>query len=146
MSKLISRTSLAAMTLCVAMTGPAAATPGIKCSLSFNMQEWSAFYKSGSGKGTIRCSNGQSLGVKLASEGGGLTVGKTKIENGRGQFSAVGSIGELLGSYVAAEAHAGAVKSVKAQVMTKGEVSLALKGQGRGWDLGISFGKLTISN
>ena len=28
--------------------------------------------------------------------------------------------------------------------MTKGEVSLALSGTGRGWDLGIAFGKLTI--
>ena len=55
------------------------------------------------------------------------------------------SIDELLGSYAAAEAHAGAVKSAKAQVMTKGEVSLALSGTGRGWDLGIAFGKLTIS-
>ena len=53
---------------------------------------------------------------------------------------------ELLGSYVAAEAHAGAVKASKAQVMTKGEVSLALSGTGRVWDLGIAFGKLTISN
>jgi hypothetical protein len=53
---------------------------------------------------------------------------------------------ELLGSYAAGEAHAGAVKSAQAQVMTKGEVSLALSGTGRGWDLGIAFGKLTITN
>ena len=44
-----------------------------------------------------------------------------------------------------AEAHAGAVKSSKAQAMTKGEVSLALSGTGDGWDLGIAFGKFKIS-
>jgi hypothetical protein len=57
----------------------------------------------------------------------------------------VANIDELIGSYVSAEAHAGAVKSTKAQAMTKGEVSLALSGTGRGWDLGIAFGSLTIS-
>ena len=36
------------------------------------------------------------------------------------------------------------MKSSGAQAMTKGEVSLALAGTGRGWDLGISFGKFTI--
>jgi hypothetical protein len=29
--------------------------------------------------------------------------------------------------------------------MTKGEVSLGLAGTGRGWELGISFGKFTIT-
>jgi hypothetical protein len=80
----------------------------------------------------------------MTAKGGGLTVGKSTIEDGHGEFSAVTGIDELLGSYVAAEAHAGAVKSSQAQVMTKGEVSLALSGTGRGWDLGIAFGKLTI--
>ena len=28
--------------------------------------------------------------------------------------------------------------------MTKGEVSLALSGTGRGWDLGVAFGRFTI--
>lgn len=123
----------------------ALAAPDVSCSLTFTMKGWSAFYKTASGSGTIKCSNGQSLKVKLDAKGGGLTVGKSSIDDGHGKFSAVSSINELLGSYVAAEAHAGAVKSAKAQVMTKGEVSLALSGKGRGWDLGIAFGKLTIS-
>ena len=42
------------------------------------------------------------------------------------------------------EAHAGAVKSSKAQVVTKGEVSLALAGTGKGWDLGIDGTAFTI--
>ena len=98
------------------------------------------------GTGHIKCSNGQSASVKLEAKGGGLTVGKSSIEDGKGEFSAVKNISEVFGSYAEAEAHAGAVKSSKASVMTKGEVSLALSGTGRGWDLGIAFGKLTISN
>src|SRR5690606_5348523 len=117
----------------------------VKCEMTFSMKGWSAFYKTASGTGTVKCSNGQSSTVKLRAKGGGLTVGKSSIEDGRGEFSAVHDIQEIFGSYASAEAHAGAVKSAKAQVMTKGEVSLALSGKGRGWDLGIAFGKLTIS-
>jgi hypothetical protein len=122
-----------------------AQTTSVDCEMTFTMKGWSAFYKTASGTGTIKCSNGQSMAVKLSAKGGGLTVGKSSIEDGRGEFSEVHNIEEVLGSYIAAEAHAGAVKSAKAQVMTKGEVSLALSGKGRGWDLGIAFGKLTIS-
>lgn len=125
-------------------TASYAAGANVSCKLSFTMKGWSAFYKTASGSGTIKCSNGQSKNVKLSAKGGGLTVGKSTIEDGHGEFSGVTGIDELLGSYVAAEAHAGAVKSSQAQVMTKGEVSLALSGTGRGWDLGIAFGKLTI--
>lgn len=135
--------SLGAMMIVVSHAQAASAQ--VRCSMTFIMKGWSAFYKTSSGSGTITCSNGQSMNVKLSAKGGGLTVGKSTIENGRGEFSAVNSIDELVGSYIAAEAHAGAVKSAKAQVMTKGEVSLALSGTGRGWDLGIAFGKLTIS-
>jgi hypothetical protein len=122
-----------------------AAAANVTCHLTFTMSGWSAFYKTYSGSGTIKCSNGQSMGVKLTAKGGGLTFGKSSIEDGKGEFSAVNNISELVGSYVSAEAHAGAVKSAKAEVMTKGEVSLALSGTGRGWDLGVAFGKLTIS-
>jgi hypothetical protein len=85
------------------------------------------------------------MSVKINAKGGGLTVGKSRIENGVGEFSGVHNISEVLGTYATAEAHAGAVKSSKAQVMTKGEVSLALAGKGEGWDLGVAFGKFVIS-
>lgn len=115
----------------------------LKCTLLFSMHGWSAIYKTASGGGTIHCSNGKSMHVRLEAKGGGLTVGKS-VESGRGEFSAVSAMSELTGSYAAAEVQAGAVKSAQAQVMTKGEVSLALSGKGRGWDLGISFGELKI--
>ena len=137
----------ALLSLCtLGTTAALAANANVECELSFTMKGWSAFYKTASGSGVIKCSNGQSMNVKLSAKGGGLTVGKSTIEDGHGKFSAVNGMGELLGSYVAGEAHAGAVKSAQAQVMTKGEVSLALSGTGRGWDLGIAFGKLTITN
>jgi hypothetical protein len=84
------------------------------------------------------------MAVKLAARGGGLTAGKSSIRNGGGEFSGVQKIEDILGSYASAEAHAGAVKSAQGQVVTKGEISLALSGTGDGWDLGIAFGKFTI--
>jgi hypothetical protein len=126
-------------------SAPVHADAEIKCSMAFTMSGWSAFYKTASGTGTIKCDNGKTLKVKLRAKGGGLTVGKSTIDDGHAEFTGAISIDQLLGSYISAEAHAGAVKSTKAQVMTKGEVSLALSGKGRGWDLGIAFGKLTIS-
>ena len=61
----------------------------VDCELTFTMKGWSAFYKTASGTGTIKCSNGQSMNVKLSAKGGGLTVGKSTIEDGHGKFSAV---------------------------------------------------------
>lgn len=142
-SKCLSILAAAALFVHAPMALPAEAE--VKCEMTFSMKGWSAFYKTARGTGTVKCSNGQSSAVKLRAKGGGLTVGKSSIEDGRGEFSAVHDIDEIFGSYASAEAHAGAVKSAKAQVMTKGEVSLALSGKGRGWDLGVAFGKLTIS-
>ena len=116
----------------------------VSCRLDFDMAGWSAFYKTASGTGRVSCDNGQSMAVTISAKGGGLTVGKSEIRGGRGQFSGVNGIREVLGTYATAEAHAGVVKSSKAQVMTKGEVSLALAGTGEGVDLGVAFGAFTI--
>jgi hypothetical protein len=116
----------------------------VDCKLRFTMSGWSVFYKRADGTGTITCNNGQSMSVKLSARGGGLSAGKSTIRDGVGEFSGVQSIDDVLGSYASAEAHAGAVKSAKGQVVTKGEVSLALSGTGDGWDIGIAFGKFTI--
>jgi hypothetical protein len=120
------------------------ADPLIDCELRFNLSGWSVFYKTSSGTGTITCSNGQRMAVKISSKGGGVSFGKSKISDGRGKFTGIYRIDDVLGSYVTAEAHAGAARSTKAQVMTKGPVSLALTGKGEGWDVGVAFGKFTI--
>lgn len=142
-SRRLVATSLALAGLLAA--GPAFASGDVKCELKFQISGWSAFYKQSKGSGTITCNNGQSMNVRLTAKGGGLTVGKSTIDDGHGEFSSVHDIKELLGGYVSGEAQAGAVKSAKAQIVTKGEVTLALSGTGRGWDLGIAFGSFRIT-
>jgi hypothetical protein len=128
----------------VACAAPAAAAGPIDCKLHYNLSGWSAFYKTASGTGTVTCDDGKSIPVKIRAKGGGLTFGKTKITDGTGEFSGVYKIDEVLGTYAASEAHAGASKSTNAMAMTKGNVSLALAGKGEGWDLGVAFGKFVI--
>lgn len=126
------------------LLGTPARAGDISCKMSFQLSGWSVFYKTASGSGTVRCSNGQSLNVKLRAKGGGLTFGKTKITDGVGKFSGVSNVRDVLGHYANAEAHAGAAKSAEAQVLTKGNVSLALSGKGEGWNLGVAFGAFII--
>ena len=116
-----------------------------ECHMDFNLKGWSVFYKTAEGNGRVTCSNGQSANVKISFTGGGLSFGKMEILDGKGTFSDVLNIDEVFGGYVAAEAHAGAVKSAQASVYTKGEISLAMTGSGRGVNIGIDFGKLEIS-
>lgn len=117
----------------------------VDCNLRFDLSGWSALYKTASGTGTVTCDNGQTMQVAISAKGGGLSVGKQEIKGGTGDFTGVGDIAEVLGSYAAAEAHVGAKKSGSAQVMTKGDVQLSLAGGGKGWDIGIAFGKFTLS-
>lgn len=119
---------------------------GLKCTMQFTMKGWSAFYKTSSGQGTVTCGNGTSMRVALSSKGGGLTLGKSSIDNGYGEFTGVSNIREILGDYATGSAHSTAAQSGgSVSALTKGEVSLALKGTGRGWDAGIDFGKFTIT-
>lgn len=130
--------------LTLAAAAPAADPGYIDCEITFNLKGWSVFYKTAEGSGTVTCSNGQKASVRIKVKGGGLTFGKSEIDNGTGRFSDLKDISEIYGGYAAAEAHAGAGKSTQASVYTKGEVSLALAGKGRGVNVGFDFGKLTI--
>ena len=142
MGKVWSGAALAALV----MLAPAAQAAGnIDCELRYNLSGWSAFYKTASGTGTIHCENGITVPVRIETKGGGLTVGKTSIRNGRGRFTGANRVDDLLGTYVAAEAHASASTATDAKVMTKGDVSLALAGKGEGWSLGVGFGKFVLS-
>jgi hypothetical protein len=124
---------------------PALADGETNCEMKFSMKGWSAFYKTSKGQGTITCDNGETAAVTLKLTGGGITFGKSETKDGIGKFSPVGKLENLLGSYGAAQAEAGAVKSAQAQALTKGNVSLALSGTGEGWNLGVSGAKFTIS-
>ena len=115
------------------------------CRMSFSLKGWSAIYKTAHGAGTITCENGQSASIRIQARGGGLTAGKSEIRDGVGKFSDVRSIDSLFGSYAAASAEAGAVKSGEAMALTKGEVSLALSGKGSGFNLGVAFSDFKIT-
>jgi len=139
------RTTTALLVLAAMLAAPAAQAAGnIDCELNFNLSGWSIFYKTATGQGTITCDNGASIPVSIRAKGGGLTVGKSNVINGRGKFTGAYSLNDLIGTYGGAEVHAGASRSSNAQVVTKGDISLALAGTGRGWDLGIGFGKFEI--
>ncbi len=137
--------ALAGLAMAATMAPTPAAAAGTVCKMRYSLKGWSAFYKVAHGQGTITCDNGQKATVALSAKGGGLTAGKSEIRDGLGKFSEVSGISELFGTYVQANATAAAGKSAGASAMTKGEVSLALSGKGTGIELGVAFGKFTIS-
>lgn len=146
---MVNRRTWASLTLgavvALLAVGEALAAETTRCTIRYDLEGWSAFYKTASGSGTISCDNGQTASVVISTKGGGLTVGRSKVNDGRGKFSPVTSIEETFGDYGMAEAHAGAGTSSSAQVMTRGTVSLELTGTGTGVDLGFSFGRFTIT-
>jgi hypothetical protein len=121
-----------------------AAEANLDCKLKFSLTGWSLVYKRAEGSGVVTCENGKSLPVKITANGGGLTVGKTHIDNGTGKFTDVHRIEDVLGTYAQGDASIAAGKAGTAQVLTKGNVSLALAGAGEGVDIGVSFGGFTI--
>ncbi|MGY6276848.1 hypothetical protein [Methylomonas sp. MgM2] len=125
---------------------PATAQQGgmTSCTMTYKMNGWSLVYKRYDGVGHISCSNGQRAQVGLSSNSIGFTIGKSEIE-GTGVFSEVRNLNEIYGHYVSLGGHAGVTKSVDGQVLTSGEISLVLSGQGRGVDLGVTLGALTVS-
>ena len=114
------------------------------CKLSFSLHGWSAIYSQAEGKGVVTCKDGSSMPVLISVKGGGLTAGRTQVDHGTGKFTHVRTIDEVLGHYAQGEAHAGVLKSGTAQLLTKGTVSLALEGTGRGIDLGVNVGEFTL--
>ena len=134
----------AAGVLGLGLVPQAHAAGGIDCRLDYQLSGWSIIYKRTSGTGRVSCDNGSSMAVKVSAHAVGLTVGKWEVKDGQGEFSGVSSIHDVLGTYAQASANAGAVKSGEAQVLTKGDVSLALAGVGEGVNIGVDIGGLTI--
>jgi hypothetical protein len=139
----LSGVASAAMISLATLAQPAWAA-STKCELTYSLEGWSAGYSTASGSGDITCDNGQSARVSLEATGGGVTAGRSKITDGHGTFSEVADISELIGSYASVDVHAGVVESSAAQVVTKGTVSLAFSGTGKGIDLGLTFGAFVI--
>ena len=116
----------------------------LDCKMKFSLTGWSIIYKHAEGSGVITCADGATMPVKISAKGGGLTVGKSHVDNGTGKFTDVHRIEDVLGTYAQGDASIGAGKSGTAQVLTKGTVSLALAGAGEGVDIGGSFGGFTF--
>jgi hypothetical protein len=135
-----------ATALALALPAPAAraASPDINCRMDYHLTGWSLVYKHTTGTGVVTCDNGATMNVKLSARAVGATVGKWKIDNGVGRFSDVHEIREVLGNYAQANANAAVGKAAEAQVLTKGNVSLALAGGGEGIALGVDVGTLHI--
>ena len=122
-----------------------AADHDIDCKLRYSLTGWSLVYKHTTGRGTVSCTNGQSMPVRVSAKALGLTAGKWHIDRGVGRFSDVHDIHEVLGRYAQASANAGLAKSGEAQVLSKGPVQLALAGGGEGVNLGVDIGAFRIT-
>lgn len=118
----------------------------ISCEMAFTMSGSAAIVFKAEGEGVVTCDNDQREAVSLEVTGGGLTFGQTSIDEGKGVFSHVADIAEVFGSYAQAEVSAGAVDAVGAQAMTKGDVSLAITIERRGWSFGVSGAKFSITH
>ena len=142
------RLSLLGVLVCaMVLAGTAQAQTGprdLECRLHYSLSGWSLIYKQTSGTGTVTCKGGQSMRVKVSAKALGLTAGKWTIDNGTGNFTDVHNIRDVLGNYAQASANIGAAKSGEAQLLTNGEVSLALAGTGAGVNLGVDIGQFTI--
>lgn len=139
---------LTAATCALAIAATPTASAGganLDCKLRYDLHGWSLIYKHTTGTGTVTCENGQSMRVNVAAKAVGITAGKWRIDNGKGTFTDVHTISDVLGDYAQASANAGVVKSGEAQVLTKGPVSLALGGGGEGVNLGVDVGKFSIT-
>ena len=144
-TNLMSTVALAGALSLGALSTAQAAEADIDCKLHYNLTGWSIVYKHTTGRGTVTCTNGQSMPVHVSAKAVGLTAGKWHIDHGVGRFSDVHNISEVLGRYAQASANAGVVKSGEAQVLSKGAVQLALAGGGEGVNLGVDIGAFRIT-
>jgi hypothetical protein len=115
-----------------------------KCRMTYSLKGWSLIYKTSTGTGQIRCSNGQRASVRITTHGGGLSVGTSEVVDGRGVFSQVRRIDELFGGYAEVDAHAGAGAASDARTMMSRRANLSLVGTGHGISLGVALGSFSI--
>ncbi|WP_430760091.1 hypothetical protein [Solilutibacter silvestris] len=133
------------LVLAMAIAAPSfASAEGIDCKLHYRLDGWSMVYSSATGSGTVDCSNKKSMPVRISAKALGASIGKWQIDKGTGRFTDVQNINDVLGTYAKAEVNAGLAKSGSLQVLTKGNVSLALAGKGEGVNLGVEVGGFTI--
>jgi hypothetical protein len=123
----------------------AAADRDLSCDLKFSARSWSVIYERVEGSGTVHCKDGSTMPVTISAKGLGITAGKWKITDGKGRFTHVNAIDDVLGEYLAVSGNVGVGKAGTAQVLTKGKVSLALAGKGDGFDIGVAVNDFLIT-
>lgn len=136
---------LAAALLAATSSIATAAERDLHCNLTFTSHEWSVLYASAVGEGKVTCKDGSSMPVAIRAKGVGITAGKWKITDGRGTFTHVARIEDVLGGYLAVSGDIGVSKAGTARALTKGNVSLVLAGKGEGFDVGIAISGFRIS-
>src|SRR5215467_11155008 len=112
--------TLALATAALVGTRPATAEDeraDLGCKLNFSLHGWSAIYSHAEGRGTVSCNDGSTMPVLITARGGGLTAGRSQVDNGIGKFTHVRAIDDVLGRYAQGEAHAGLTRSGTAQVL-----------------------------
>ncbi|TAN25188.1 MAG: hypothetical protein EPN31_15710 [Castellaniella sp.] len=143
--KKIAQLLLASAAMVALLPIASAADRDLECSLKFNSKQWSALYSSAVGEGIVTCKDGSSMPVAIRAKGIGITAGKWKITDGKGTFTHVARIEDVLGSYLAVSGDVGVAKAGTAQALTKGKVSLVLAGKGKGFDVGVAISSFRIS-
>lgn len=141
--KMITPVFFAAAALAASAT--LAAERDLSCSLTFSSKEWSALYASATGEGVVTCKDGSTMPVAIRAKGIGITAGKWKITDGKGTFTHVAKIDDVIGSYLSVSGDVGVSKAGTARALTKGNVSLVLAGKGEGFDVGIAISNFKIS-
>ena len=117
-----------------------------RCRLSYDLDGWSAIYKTGRGEGVISCDDGQSANVRIITHGAGFTGGTQHIKGGKGVFSMTEKVEDLFRTYIEGTGHAGigADQFVEARAMFSGTKRLSVSGKGSAISLGMAFGGFTI--
>jgi hypothetical protein len=106
---------------------------GVDCRLGLALANWLVSSQSGTGVGTLRCSNNDLMVVRIKVKGRGITAGTRSIKSAHATFPRVRRIHDLLGTYVSGGARADEADVAHAQQLNKKEVSLTLSGK-EGWD------------
>ena len=116
---------------------------GVDCELGFSLANWLERSQSGSGVGTLHCSDNDTMVVRIRIKGAGIAAGTHSIYSGHARFSRVRRIHDLLGTYASEHVPAGDAEAPHAQFLAKGDVLLTLSGK-EGWDRGVTFGTIEL--
>jgi len=115
----------------------------VDCELGFALSNWLVSSQSATGVGTLRCSDNETMTVRIKVKGAGITAQTRGINSGHARFSPVRRIHDALGTYVSDGAASSEADAAHAQVLSKRDSSMTLHGR-EGWDLGVTFDSIEL--